>query len=105
MANPRISMRKIKDVLRLRQTAGLSYRQIAASLQIAYGAVARYLPQAEAVGLTWPLPEGMSEEELEHHFFGVRPPRDRATRSVPDFATIHQELQRKGVTLQLLWEE
>ena len=45
MANPRISMRKIKDVLRLWDTAGLSYRQIAASLQIAYGAVAWYLQQ------------------------------------------------------------
>ena len=58
MTNPRISMRKIKDVLRLWHTAGLSYRQIAASLQIAYGTVALYLQQAEAVGLAWPLPEG-----------------------------------------------
>jgi transposase len=105
MANPRISMRKIKDVLRLRHTAGLSYRQIAASLQIAYGAVVRYLQRAEAVGLGWPLPEGLREEEIEALLFGARVPQHRATRSVPDFATIHQELQRKGVTLQLLWEE
>src|SRR5260221_1506167 len=98
-------MRKLKDVLRLRKTAGLSYRQSAASLQIAYGAGARYRQRAEAVGLTWPLPEGMSEEELEQRLFGSRAPRARATRSAPDFATIHQELQRKGVTLQVLWEE
>jgi transposase len=105
MANPRISLRKLKDVLRLRHTAGLSYRQIATSLQIAYGAVVRYLRRAEAAGLTWPLPKGRSEEELEAPLFGARVPHDRAARSAPDFATIHQELQRKGVTLQLLWEE
>ena len=105
MANPRISMRKIKEVLRLRHTAGLSYRQIAASLQIAYGAVARYLQQAEAVGLSWPLPEGMSDEALEHRLVGARASQARTIRTEPDFPTIHQELQRKGVTLQLLWEE
>src|SRR5262245_9894301 len=105
MANPRISMRKIKDVLRLRHTAGLSYRQIAASVHIAYGAVVGYLQRAQQAGLTWPLPEGMSEEELEHRLFGARKATARATRSAPDFATIHQELQRKEVTLQLLWEE
>jgi transposase len=105
MANPRISMRKIKDVLRLRHTAGLSYRQIATSLHIGYGAVVRYLQRAEAAGLTWPLPEEISEEELEQRLFSTRGPQERVTRTVPDFATLHQELQRKGVTLQLLWEE
>ena len=105
MANPRISMRKIKDVLRLRYTAELTNRQIAASLHIAYGTVVGYLQRAEQAGLTWPLPEGMSEEELEQRLFGPREPRDRVTRNAPDFAAIHQELQRKGVTLQLLWEE
>ena len=105
MANPRISMRKIKDVLRLRHTAGLSYRQIAASLHIAYGAVVGYLHRAQKAGFTWPLPEGMSEEELEHRLFGGRKAATPAPRSAPEFATLHQELQRKGVTLQLLWEE
>jgi transposase len=105
MANPRISMRKIKDVLRLRYTAGLSYRQIATSLHIGYGAVVRYLHRAEAAGLTWPLPAGMSDEELERRLFGTREPQERVTRTAPDFAMLHQELQRKGVTLQLLWEE
>jgi transposase len=105
MANPRISMRKIKDVLRLRHTAELTNRQIAASLHIAYGTVVGYLRRAEQAGLTWPLPEGMSEEELEQRLFGPRGPQDRGTRNAPDFARLHQELQRKGVTLQLLWEE
>jgi len=54
MANPRISMRKIKDVLRLRHTAELTHRQIAASLHIAYGTVVGYLQRAEQAGLTWP---------------------------------------------------
>src|SRR5215468_10457504 len=98
MANPRISRRKIKEVLCLRHTAGLTYRQIAASLHIAYGAVVGYLQRAEAAGLTWPLPEELSEEELEQQLFGTTPPREQTSRSAPDFATLHQELQRKGVT-------
>jgi transposase len=98
-------MRKVKDGLRLRPTAGLSYRQIAASLQIASGAGVRYLQRAEASGLTWPLPEGRSEETREHRLFGARAPGDRATRRPPDFVTIPQEWQRKGGTGQLLGEE
>src|SRR5215813_8202467 len=47
----------------------------------------------------------MSDEELEQQLFGMREPQERVTRNAPDFATLHQELQRKGVTLQLLWEE
>jgi len=104
MANPRISMRKLIEVLRLRHTAGLSYRQIAASLNLSYGAVSNYLTRAAAAALAWPLPDGMGEGEVEQLLFpaAAAPTRPRVE---PDFPTVHQELRRKGVTLQLLWEE
>ena len=53
----RISMRKIKEVLRLKHAAHLSHRQIARSLKLSVGVVAKYLAAAERAGLTWPLPD------------------------------------------------
>jgi transposase len=104
MANPRISMRKLTEVLRLRHTAGLSYRQIAASLNLSFGAVSNYLARATAAGLAWPLPEGMGEQAVEQLLFPAAAEQARHWVE-PDFPTVHQELHRKGVTLQLLWEE
>jgi hypothetical protein len=96
-------MRKIRDVLRLRHEANLSHKQIALGVGISKGAVAKYLSLSEAHGLTWPLPDDLDDAALELRLFPVA---DRPVRLVePDFPTIHQELKRKGVTLQLLWSE
>ena len=54
-------------------------------------------------GIGWPLPEGIDEAQLESRLLT---PTKRSGRCVePDFPAIHQELKRKGVTLQLLWSE
>lgn len=98
-------MRMIREVLRLRFEAGLSARQIAASLKLARSTVGEYERRLAAAGLSWPLPEGLSEGELERRLFPPPPSVPRATRAVPDWALIHQELRRPGVTLLLLWEE
>src|SRR5262245_1327771 len=105
MATPRISMRKIKDVLRLKHAAGFSQRQIARSLNLSTGAVSTYLTRAAVAGLSWPLPEGLSEAELARALFPCPPAEAPRRWAEPDFATVHQELSRKGVTLQVLWEE
>jgi transposase len=106
MARERISVRKISEVLRLTYEVGLSQRQVAASLGLANGTVATYLARAARAGICWPLPEGMSEAEVAHRLF---PPTARkpvpSRRRDPDFAALHHELGRKGVTLLLLWQE
>ena len=97
-------MRKIKDVLRLKLQAGLSYERIAASLGISKGLVAKYASLAAAAGLDWPTVECLSEAALERRLVGGR--ADRPSHfAQPDFGRIHQELRRKGMTLMLLWEE
>jgi transposase len=101
----RLSMRKIREVLRLRLETGLSARQVAASLQLARSTVGEYERRFAAAGLIWPLPAALSDTELERRLFPPPPPVCRATRAVPDWAVIHQELRRPGVTLMLLWEE
>jgi len=100
-------MRTISNVLRLKHEAGLSYRQIARTLNLSLGTVANYLSAADAAGIGWPLPEGMDEAGLERVLSlgaGSAAMREPAFAAV-DFAYVHQELKLKAVTRQLLWEE
>lgn len=101
----RLSMRKIREVLRLRFESGLSARQVAASLQMARSSVGEYERRLAAAGLGWPLPEGLSDAVLERRLFPPPPAVPAGSRPVPDWATVHGELRRPGVTLMLLWEE
>ena len=96
-------MRQIKDVLRLTLELHHSQRHIAASLGLSKGVVAKYIKLASDAGLHWPQIEVMSETELHHRLLGTVA---RASGFVaPDFARMHQELHRKGMTLMLLWQE
>ena len=97
-------MRKIRDVLRYRHSAGLSLEAIARALNISKGVVVKYLRLATAAGLGWPLPEDLDDTALERRLY--REPTARVpTFAELDYARIHQELKRKAVTLTLLWEE
>lgn len=104
MAQSRLSMRKIRDVLRL-SAAGLSKRQIAASLGIGPTAAGACLRRAREAGVGWPLPDELDDNALENRLYppAVAPVKD--WRSLPDWPAVHRELRRKGVTLQLVWEE
>ena len=104
MAGERISMRKIREVLRLKQEFGLSNRKIAKSCSVGRSTVSDYLSRASAAGLSWPLPPELDEAALERHLFPPPPPPGDE-RPLPDWSEIHTELRRKGVTLALLWEE
>jgi transposase len=103
MANKRLTMRKIQDVLRL-HAAGQGLRAIAHSIQASPSTVGDYIRRAKVAGVGWPLPAGMSETELEHRLFPPPIPSGE-TRPLPDFPQVHADLKRKGVTLALLWQE
>ena len=105
MPAKRLSMRKIKDVLRLCWGQGLSKRKAARSCGVSRPAVDEYLRRAEAAGLCWPLPAGLDDGALERLLFPPPPVLPAGERGVPDWSHIHQELKRKGVTLFLLWQE
>lgn len=102
----KVSMRKVKEVLRLRFGLGLQQNQIARSCSIGQATVHRYLEKAAIAGLSWPLPEDLDDQRLEELLFrSVGRPR-QITRSVPDFAEVRRQLQaHKHLTLQLVWEE
>ena len=98
-------MRKIREVLRLRLEAGLSIRQISASTKTSVGAIQKLLARADALNLNWPLPEDLDDGRLAALFYPSADPTTSTRYQVPDWATVHQELKRKGMTKQLLWEE
>jgi len=94
-------MRKIKDILRLHDS-GLSGRQIAASLRVSRSVVSSTLERARVANITWPT--NLNEQDLAAQLYGNAAPRE-PDRPLPDWSQLHRELSRKGVTLQLLWEE
>lgn len=98
-------MRKIKALLRLHHESQLSQHKIATSLQLSVGVVNKYLQRASAAGIAWPLgPDCEDEQLLRKRLNGEKPALPAVSQPI-DFAYLHQELKRKGVTLQLLWEE
>lgn len=105
MSAERLSMRKIREVLRLKWGQGLSHREVARSCGLSKTAVTEYLRRAQAAGLAWPLPADVEDARLERRLFPPLPALAQEARQAPDWAWVHQELRRKGVTLFLLWEE
>jgi len=103
-----LSMRKIREVMRLRYDLGLLQHEIARSCSISQPTVNRYLQRASAAGLSWPLPEDCDDCRLDELLFRAAPERGtpHVRRAPLDFAEIRRQLQsNKYVTLQLLWEE
>ena len=105
MPAQRLAMRQVHEVLRLKWEQGLSDRKIAHSLGISRPTVAEYVRRAQEAGLSWPLPAPYDEEALERLLFPAVSARTPAPHVVPDWATVHRERKRKGVTLCLLWQE
>ena len=105
MAKRRLSMRKIKEVLRLKWDQKLSNRQIAKSCSISHSTVREYIDRARLADLTWPLDPSLDDTALEDRLFPVKPAIPSSQRSMPPMDELYRELRRKGVTLQLLWYE
>ena len=98
-------MRKTREILRLKFELDLSDRQVSKSTQIARSTISDYLRRCVVSGLSWPLPVGMSDADIEARLFPPRPALPDALRPTPDWAMVNREMRRKGVTLFLLWQE
>lgn len=105
MPTERLSMRKIREVLRLSWGGKLSPREVAQSCGMGRTTVREYVQRAARAGLGWPLPEGLSDSALEALLFPPPVSPANAPRALPDWACLHEALRGKGVTLLLLWEE
>ena len=104
MSRKREPVRRIKEVLRLAYLEALSERQIALGANMKKTTVHDYLLRARRASVTWSDVQAMDDDGLERLLFPAEAPAE-VQRAVPDWGTIHTELHRKHVTLQLLWEE
>jgi transposase len=106
MPQERLSVRKIREVIRLHFEAGLSNRAAARACQVSNSTVGEYLERAKKAGLSWPLPEDLSDEQLYHRLYPEESdPKPATDRPMPDWEDVHRELSKRGVTLTLLWQE
>jgi transposase len=105
MAKDRLSMRKFKEVLRLKYEHGLTNRKIAKSCAMSHVTVGKYLTLAENAGITWPLPDDIDDGQLEQRLYRKVPRPDSQQPVMPQMEYLFKELKRKHVTLQLLWYE
>lgn len=102
MPTEKLSMRKIKTVLKLHHE-NIGNREIARRLNISAGSVSNYITRARSAGLKWPLNDDWTEDKI----YSVLFPSTSKNPSCPhpDFGKVHKELKRQGVTLMLLWYE
>lgn len=98
-------MRTIRELLRLALSNEISERSIGRSLDISHPTVKKYIQAIKKAGLTWAKIEQMDDKELQSIVKGVRGRRANINRPLPDYAHVHQELKKRGVTLYLLWQE
>ena len=103
MGAKRLLMRKLREILRLKYECGMSHRAIARACGVGVGTVSEYVRRTAKAELSWPLPAELDDGSLEARLFAVVAPHRERVR--PDVASMHRELKRPGVTLQLLWEE
>jgi transposase len=99
-----ITMRKLKEILRLKYSCQLSHRQIARSLSVSSGTVSNYVNRATQLGISsWPIPDKWDDAALNQSFFNTKIQRHQLV--LPDWSVVHQELKHKTMTLLLLWDE
>jgi transposase len=98
-------MRRIREVLRQRWECGLSERTVATSCLLARSTVGKYIKRAGEVGLSRPLPEGLTDEELERCLFPDALSEVSGPRFVPDWAELRRQLAQMGLMLRLVREE
>jgi transposase len=100
-----LSMRKVREVLRLAMVCNMGNREVARSCHVSHGTVGNYLRLARHSGLTYHQIELMDDNELRRMLKDKSAVHPVESRPQPDWAWVHQEMKKKGVTLTLLWEE
>src|SRR5213596_2461552 len=106
MPAERTTMRQVREVLRLKFVGGVPIREIARRIGVAASTVRVTLKRFQTAGLSWPLPEELTDAALEAKLFADAGTKQGHRRQVePDWTAIHRELKRKHVTLSILWDE
>lgn len=105
MANKRLSMRRIKEVLRLYFEQNQSQRLISLAIGISATTAGDYVKRAQAAGLGYPLPPDLDDHQLEIMLFPPQPSHSNIVRAEPDWPAVYAAMRTKGMTLTLAWQE
>jgi len=100
MATERLSMRKIREILRHKWELRRSHREVKRALGVGIATVSDTITRATAAHLDWTAVDALSDEELERRLYPPAP--DGIERPLPDPAALDIELRKVGVTLRLL---
>lgn len=106
MSRKVISMRYIREILRLKHDCKFSNRTIAKTIGMARSTIADCLKRTKYANIDWPLPEELDDDDLQKRLYPLKQMLEAKIRNEGlDMEKIHQELKRKGMTLYLLWDE
>lgn len=103
--NRRINMRKIHEVCRLRIKMGLGINQIAGACNISTSTASGYINKIDELSLSYEEISKLDEDALHKILFPVTAEIPVTDKAMPDLEYLSKELKKKGVTLQLLYEE
>jgi len=98
------TMRTVREILRLHFEHDLSQRAIARACAVSPTTVGYYLERIRQTGSNWATISTLDDCSLKT----LLNPDWKAPVSpkpLPDFVALRNEMRKKGVTLQLLWEE
>jgi transposase len=102
MATERLSMRKTREILRLKELKR-SHREISRALGVGGATVSEVAARAKVAQLDWAAIAALGDAELEAKLYPR--PVGEAERPLPDPAKLDIELRKTGVTLRLLHHE
>ena len=106
MPTERITMRRVREMLKLKREGELSTQEVARRTGLARTTLREMFARFGQSGLAWPIPSGIGDKELEVRLYGERGGKHGHRRqSEPDWPALNRELKRKHVTLQILWDE
>jgi hypothetical protein len=100
-----LTMRKIRELIRLKYQARLSHEQIARGAVEFKGVVAKYVAHIQRAGVEPKELLRLSDADVLARIAPAPRPRSYGGRIAPDFAHVHAELKRPSVTLMLLRQE
>lgn len=96
-------MTNYRNIHRL-HSHGHSQRELERDLHCSRHTISAVLVQSAAAGITWPLEDSVTNEDIQELLFPVKYAY-ASSYTVPGYRYIHEELAKKGETFTLLWEE
>lgn len=108
MGQRKVSMNKLREILRLKETCSLTLRKISRAMGLSRPVVTEYLSRCAALGLDYMTARDMPDDALEALLKQTVKPFTEDTRYkalAERFEHMSKELKRVGVTRMILWEE